>query len=961
MNKLSAIMIWIGMLASISLGTVSSSSEFDPRYLANYAFDGKTDTRWASKTGQTPQWLMLDMGESVAFQGGLTIHWEHAYAAEYEIQVSDDNKNWTSIYKGQGKDGKDSIANLDGTGRYWRIWCAKTGPHNLSSIWEIEFDDPESKQYVRERMAGWEKQQQELKQQRLLKLIDNAPLDKVVFAVRKEHTDGHWYANFAYYAESNERKCYAEGGRLCLLDVKSGEVKDLLEDDRGGFRDPAVHYNGRTLVFAWRRGGTGHYHLYTMDLESPGEPVQITDGNGDYDDIEPAWLPDGDIVFVSSRCKRWVNCWLTQVGIIYRCRPDGSQVRQLSANTEHDNTPWVLPDGRILYMRWEYIDRSQVHYHHLWTMNPDGTNQTVFFGNQFAGNVLIDARPLPNSPSIVAIRSPGHGSKEHTGHIAIIDPKNGPDDIGRMRDITGWGYRDPFPLTNDTYIAARGREIVLVKNSDVAPIYQIPADLMAECTLHEPRPVQKNPYEQQIVKRTDWSQSTGTLVLTNVYEGRNMAGVNPGEVKKLLVIESLPKPINYTGGMEPLSYGGTFTLERVVGTVPVEADGSANFELPPMRSFFFIALNDQDQSIKRMQSFTSVMPGEVNSCVGCHEPRTQTPVNNFSGGKVQALNRPASLIQPVADVPDVFDFPRHIQPILDRHCVKCHNPTKYAGRVILTGDQGPLYSIAYYNLSTRGLIADGRNLPKSNYAPRTIGDIASRLMKKVDGNHNDTKVSLPERRILQYWINTGAPWPGTYAALGCGMIGGYSENQCDRQDLQWPEIKAAINTINSRCGSCHQDKLHIPRSPSDDATPPWNINYEDIPIRLNRHRLYNLSHPDLSPLVLAPLAKSAGGWGMVQRGPDGKKTDKIIEIFKSKDDPDYQILLKSIERTKRHLDTITRFNMPNFKPRDAYLREMKRYGILATEAAGPFDVYNLDRLYWESLWYQPELQTVNTQ
>ena len=103
-----------------------------------------------------------------------------------------------------------------------------------------------------------------------------------------------------------------------------------------------------------------------------------------------------------------------------------------------------------------------------------------------------------------------------------------------------------------------------------------------------------------------------------------MAGVAVGEIKKLLVLESLPMPIHYTGGMEPISFGGTFTLERIVGTVPVEADGSAFMELPALRSFFFVALDQNDLSVKRMQSFLTVQPGETSSCVGCHEERTRT-------------------------------------------------------------------------------------------------------------------------------------------------------------------------------------------------------------------------------------------------------------------------------------------------------------------------------------------------
>ena len=133
---------------------------------------------------------------------------------------------------------------------------------------------------------------------------------------------------------------------------------------------------------------------------------------GEFDDYEPCYLPDGGIVFVSTRCQCWVSCWKTQVGVLYRCDGDGRNIQRLSHNIEHDNTPWVLPDGRVMYMRWEYVDRSRVSFHHLWTANPDGTGQMVYYGNMHPGTLMIDAKPIPRSEKVVAIFSPNHGRRE---------------------------------------------------------------------------------------------------------------------------------------------------------------------------------------------------------------------------------------------------------------------------------------------------------------------------------------------------------------------------------------------------------------------------------------------------------------------------------------------------------------------------------------------------------------------
>ncbi len=784
---------------------------------------------------------------------------------------------------------------------------------------------------------------------------------RVVFAVRQPGRDEHWYANFSYYAPDEKSTTYGDGGRLCLLDLESGELQVLLDDPKGGIRDPKVHYDARKILFSYRPGGSTHYHLYEIGVDGEGL-TQLTDG--DYDDIEPTYLPDGGIVFVSSRCKRWVNCWLTQVATLHRCDADGNGIRALSGNLEHDNTPWVLPDGRILYQRWEYVDRSQVHYHHLWTTNPDGTGQMVYYGNQTPGVVMIDAKPVPDTNSIVATFSPGHGRTEHDGSIAIVNPAAGPDDPGAVEMLHGGhGLRDPFPFSADMFLVAQGSQLVLLnRDGETQTIFSLSdQDVEAGLQCHEPRALRRSPREFVAAPRSDLTQDTGQLILADVCEGRNMAGVERGEIKKLLVIESLPKPINFTGGMEPLSYGGTFTLERVLGTVPVEPDGSAFMELPALRSLFFVALDENDMSVKRMQSFLTVQPGEVTGCVGCHEQRTKTPTTRYD---LTALRHPPSKIQAIEGVPEVFDFPRDVQPILDRHCLSCHGYEEtplggpLAGSMNLSGARGPMYSHSYFSLTVRRQFSDGRNLPKSNYPPRTLGSSASPLLGKLDPSHYGVEVTDHERDLIRLWIEVGAPYPGTYAALGTGMIGGYERNQIQRADLGWPATQAGREIVGRRCSGCHSGHLVLPNSPSDNRNmPPWDIRYGDIRLRLSRHILYNLTEPAESLLLLAPLAKEAGGFGLCKEDFSNPQSAPA-EVFASTVDADYLGLLAAVRAAANHLDQIKRFDMPGFRPRDAYLREMQRYGILPDDL-GPeeaVDPYATDRAYWRSLWYRPSDQ-----
>lgn len=737
-----------------------------------------------------------------------------------------------------------------------------------------------------------------------------ADSEEIVFAVRQRGKDGHWYANFGYWSEEPNRMLFGEGGRLCRLNLRTGELKVVLDDPRGGVRDPQVHYDGKKILFSYRKGGQLQYHLYEINIDGSGLK-QLTDGSDD--DIEPIYLPDGSILFGSSRCRRFVNCWFTRVATLYRCDGDGKNIRMVSSNNDHDNTPWVLPDGRVLYMRWEYVDRSQVHFHHLWTINPDGTNQMVFYGNQRGGVAMLDAKPIPGTHKVVASFSPGHGRIEHMGFVTIVDPRAGPDAQEGAVQVSRRLCRDPYAFSEDCFLAADPQGIFVMNGKgSVEMVYRVPpSDAGLEC--HEPRPLRPRPREPVIPTRTDLSKETGELVLADIYKGRNMEGVRRGEIKKLLVLEQLPEPVHFSGGMEPITIGGTFTMARILGTVPVEPDGSAFMELPALRSLFFVALDENDLSVKRMQSFVTVQPGERTGCVGCHEKRTLTP--HFTNDLV-ALKRPPSRIQQIEEVPDVFDFPRHIQPILDRHCVKCHNSDRRDGKVDLTGDHTPLYTVSYWTIIRRGLVADGRNRPYSNLEPRTIGSSASRLLSLLDGSHYETRVSEHERKMVRLWIESSATYPGTYAALGCGMY----------------PVRLPMGILQQRCGNCHGDRARGRRGPQ--------LRFGDA-MQLNS--LCNLTRPEKSLLLHGPLSQQAGGLGLCRE-----------EVFRDKNDPDYQKVLAAISAQAEQLKKHQRFDMAGFRPNEHYIREMQRFGILSRDLGpdDPIDVYTVDRLYWKSFWHR---------
>ncbi|MCL2710415.1 MAG: polysaccharide lyase family protein [Planctomycetaceae bacterium] len=819
-----------------------------------------------------------------------------------------------------------------------------------------------------------------------------ADVKQIVFAVRVDNHE-HWYANFGRTAECDESHPYqahdgafhnmtkpapapVSGGKLGIYDLDTKAARYILEDDTGSVRDPIVHYGGEKILFSYRPGGTLFFHLYEIDVDGTNLK-QLTDG--EFDDFEPTYTPEGKIVFVSSRGKRYVQCWMTQVAILYGCDADGQNVHVLSGNVEHDNTPWVLPNGQIMYTRWEYVDRSQVDYHHLWTMNPDGTRQMVFYGNLHPGVVYIDAKPIPNSEKMVASFSWGHGRAEHMGAIGIIDPRKGPDDRSAAVAITSDStFKDPWAFSETAFIAARNAQMVLVDaDGNEQVVFELPEELRQKrLWLNEPRPIIPRAPERVIGSVTNPTKATGQLLVMDVHQGRNMEGVQPGEIKKLLILETLPKPINFTGGMEPMSYGGSFTMERIVGTVPVEADGSANFELPATRAFFFVALDENDRAVKRMQSFHSVMPGEVTACIGCHEERTMmtTTVPRVT----TASRRPPSPITPIADyrgidpatgnrlsvstgIPDVIDYPRDVQPIWDRHCIACHSPEKREGNFNLSGGRGPMYSISYSNIMAHThsalenerygketLVADGRNRALGSYPPKTLGSGASALYTKyIQPEHYDVELSEREKAVVRLWIETGATYLGAYAGLGSGMLGGYLRNSIDRRDLEWAETKAMQEVMQNNCASCHTGNRQLPISVSDEIRHTWWV-YPNGPTdsrrQYSRHLHFDLTYPEKSIMLLAPLAKSAGGLESCGRA-----------ILTGTGDPRYQAILSGIVRAQQRLDEIKRFDMPDFVARPEYIREMKAYGILPAEhdPSSVVDVYDLEQRYWRSLWYVP--------
>jgi len=763
-------------------------------------------------------------------------------------------------------------------------------------------------------------------------------VEEIIFVQRGGYEDPHWYANIGYFCDDEDDPAYTTGAQLCKFNLKSGKITILLETSKGCIRDPKVYYDAEKIIFAWRKAGRRNYNLYEINVDGTNIH-QIT--SGPFDDYEPEYLPDGGIVFVSTRARRWVGCWLTQVGTIHRCDSDGKN------------------NGQILYMRWEYVDRSQVEFHHLWTMNPDGTNQEIYYGNEVSWGVFLSCRPIPNDERVMGIYSPGHGHRDHYGWLSFFSRKYGPDDSrGLEHIIFPWGkgmLADPWPLSTKTILAAelgKSRLVFVTKNKNDAKytphaIYEIKNNKKKWLT-QSPRPIIKRPRERVIPKRSDSSSPVGTHVMVDIYNSQNLKGIKRGEIKKLLIIETLPKPVNFSGGPDTLSWLGSFNLERILGTVPVESDGSAYFELPANRPVFYVALDENDLSCRRMQSFTCLKPGETTSCIGCHNSRNHSNANVGSALRVKALQRPPSKITLIEGVPGVPDFMRDVQPVLDKYCIGCHNTEDRKGRLSLEGDMGVTWSISYYSLTMREQTGDGRN-GLGNQPPRSLGSSASPLLRKLEGGHHDVKASRKDWLKVWAWTEAAAPFCGTYGGL---------RNQKQQNTKAGVFVSRAGGVLHKRCYGCHNPNGKGPHN-SLIETIDWEkrrkfmdrptgqherLVLKDDPARyFSWNVLINATRPEKSAVLLAPLAKEAGGW------------EACPNVFKSKDDPGYKIMLTAATNWQAEWQKSNAFGSPTFQVNHQYIREMVRFGILPENTvAENVDPYETDRNYWEMFDYKPK-------
>ncbi len=712
---------------------------------------------------------------------------------------------------------------------------------------------------------------------------------------------------YTYHVEG-----FQSGGALCVMSP-GGAVRKLVDAGDGQILDCDLSFDAKKILFSWRKNKDSGYHLFTINADG-SNLRQLTDGR--WHDYNACWLPDGGIAFLSTRAARFAYCWISPVGVLHRMDEDGSNVRRLSANIVNDFTPSVLDDGRVIYSRWEYVDKPAIPIQSLWTINPDGTALAGFYGNGvLSPATFMEARAIPGSSKIICLMTAHNGPA--SGAIGVIDRSRGMNaqdsiqnltpeiDIGKVDHGSGNNvhgpYATPYPLDGSHFLVSKSGAIIARNFAGTEEAKLIaPRDGMGFFNPQPIRPRAKPPLILSSLKTND--EKWATVFIQDVYRGLEPV-IARGEVKEICVVQEMEKDVrvdvaNRAFGFQfpVISCGATYAGKKVWGYAPVEADGSAYFKVPAGVPIYFMTLDAQGRAVQRMRTFTHLMPGEVQGCVGCHDPRLGTSASTPRG--IAMKSPPRELRAPGWGQGIGFDYSLVVQPVLDQHCVKCHASPD---RVDLAGDKTDFFSVSYETLA-RGRKHAGEGeydnpftswIPTYNgmeanilqIAPKTWGSPRSKLADLILDGHRDTngtpRVQMDEtsqRRIFA-WIDLNVPYYGTSETA-------YPKNKGCRRMYPADLDRTLADVAARRCADCHAGGKY-PRE-------VWT----------------RITKPELNRFLLAPLAKTAGGTGACGKA-----------IFSDANDPDYQKILRAFDPVIAMLKDRPRDDMPGSKPDELVCRD----------------------------------------
>ncbi|MBI2950041.1 MAG: SUMF1/EgtB/PvdO family nonheme iron enzyme [Verrucomicrobia bacterium] len=578
------------------------------------------------------------------------------------------------------------------------------------------------------------------------------------------------------------------------------QLATLYQPEDGKFvGDLKLHFDADRLMFS-SIGTHDRWQVFELALAEAEDLAanvrQVTPGDQpDVDNYDACYLPAGRVIFCSTASFTGVPCvdGSDHVATLYLLERDGKTIRQLGFDQDHNWSPTVLNDGRVLYQRWEYADIPHSNSRLLFRMNPDGTGQEEFYGsNSYWPNAMFYARPIPAHPTKVAAIVTGHHGVPRMGELVLFDVAQGRQETGGVvQRIPGFGkrveriYRDqlvddswpkflhPAPLSEKYFIVSAKPApdarwgVYLV---DIFDNLLLLAERPGQALL-EPIPLRRTPRPPIIPDRVDLARQDGLVYLTDIYQGDGLKGVPRGTVKALRVLSYHWAYQGMGGLLGTVGLDGPWDIRRILGTVPVEADGSAFFRAPANTPISVQPLDAEGKAIQLMRSWFTAMPGENLSCVGCHEKQNRAP----AGAKAAAFkNRVPSEIKPWHGPPRGFSYAREVQPVIDAHCVRCHDDqtppdlrgTENVNDFKLTtpghaGRHGGKFSVGYASLH-RYVRRPGIESDYHLLAPLEYHADTTELVQLLRKGHHGVQLGDEDWGRLVTWIDLNAPYHGSW-------------------------------------------------------------------------------------------------------------------------------------------------------------------------------------------------------
>lgn len=624
--------------------------------------------------------------------------------------------------------------------------------------------------------------------------------------VRRHH------AQFAHQCARRRSRYNGLGGEICVLQDLRADGKEKvvsLTKDRfpdGLFGRPDVSFDGKRIVFGFAaadvkdqveapcemRGqadsiGNGtYYQVWEMGLDGQVPPRQITRGNSRREEsTDPIYLPDGRIAFMSPRAGGMVQCgdW-AWADCMYTMRADGSDIRQITWAKEGEWDPILMDDGSIMFTRWEYVMRFWRPTQLIWNVRPDGTNPRIISGYLTRERNYARCRQIPGTSKVVCVES--HHHNDGSGNILIVDLDHGRDTAEGEKRIVLGACDCPYPISESYFLISydpqgtgaedrRTARQVAIYLADVYGglelVFRDPELSAMYPMLIGPRP--KPPVIPEL--NPDDGRQYGEFLVQDVHLG--LPESMNGRARYVRIVEAHERHIHTSPCNIWVGMGG-FETKTVLGTVPVEKDGSAYFRVPSGKAVFFSVLDENYQALHTMRMTTDVKPGEYVGCIGCHEPMPAAPMTRETP---LAMAREPSEIEPPPWGVQTIGFPKLVQPILDNHCISCHDgstgedkpfdlrvgsdkPEVFVPNVWTTYEEG--YKKQYANQSYWALLPHVARADIHRYdtPPGSWGSRVSPITKILseDEVHQDIRLSEAEWRTINAWIDCNIPYLDDY-------------------------------------------------------------------------------------------------------------------------------------------------------------------------------------------------------